>query len=258
MNALLADPDLAVIDRIANRYERYPARPAPSGSRLGSIMGRERRRRLAPPPATSAMVNPAAYADVPRNRTIIGVDISGFGRRDVHVQNYVRKAMYEVLRQGFADTGIRWPDPMWWEDRGDGVLLTLSSEVPTLWVFDPLVPHIGAGLRRHNKVSSDAAQLRLRMAVTAGYVHRDEHGLAGEALVRLARLLDAPAFRAAVIAERAALGLIVSRFIYENVIRPGLGLVNPDSYRRLLVENKETTTEAWLHFPIQTELAHRL
>lgn len=226
--------------------------PTPTAN-LGLASGR---RGASPVPVTSRKAGLLAPLSVPRNRTIIGVDITGFGSRDEHVQDYVRTAMYALLQQGFVDADVPWPTPVWREDRGDGALLTVSSDIPTQWVFDPLVPLICAGLRRHNKVSSEAAQLWLRMAVDAGYVYRDEHGLAGEALVRVARLLDAPAFRQIVASERATLGLVVSPFIYHNVIQPGPGLIDPGRYRRLLMVNKETTTEAWLHLPLRAEVAH--
>jgi hypothetical protein len=183
-----------------------------------------------------------------RYQTIVVVDITGFGGRDEDVQNHVRTVMYTTLQLAFANADVAWPAPEWRDDRGDGVLLILPPDI-THRVLDPLIQYLYAGLRRHNKVSSEAAQIMLRMAIHSGYVHRDDHGLSGEALVYACRLLDAPAFKDAVRECRAPLGLVVSQHIYEAVIRNGIGLIDPDTYSRIPVVNKETRTEAWLHLP---------
>jgi hypothetical protein len=181
-------------------------------------------------------------------QTIVAVDITGFGAREEPVQNYVRTAMYTTLQQAFADADVAWPAREWRDDRGDGALLVLPPEIADR-VLDPLVPYLYAGLRRHNRVSSEAAQIMLRMAVHSGFVYRDDHGLSGEAIVYLCRLLDAPAFKDAVRGCRAPLGVVVSQYIYDSVVRNGLGLIDPDNYSKIPVVNKETRTEAWLHLP---------
>lgn len=190
---------------------------------------------------------PAASDLWPRHHTIIGVDIVGFGRREEYVQNYVREAMYFILGQAFVESGVSWPPPGCIEDRGDGALITMSPDIPTQRAIDPLVHYLTAGLRRHNKVSSESAQIMLRMAVHAGLVRRDDHGLTGDAIVRLFRLLDAPAFKEEVASRRPTLAIVVSQDIYETVICSGLGLIDPDDYRRLAVVNKETVADAWVH-----------
>jgi hypothetical protein len=197
-----------------------------------------------------------AVATIPQPQrqyqTIVGVDITGFGGREEQVQDHLRATMYAALQQAFADAGVKWPAREWRDDRGDGVLLILPPDAAHR-VIDPLVPYLHAGLRRHNKLSSAAAQIMLRMAVHSGYIHQDEHGLSGEAIVQMCRLLDAPAFKDAVRARRAPLGVVVSQYIYEAVVRNGLGLIDPDTYRRIPVVNKETRTEAWLHLPSRAE-----
>jgi hypothetical protein len=189
---------------------------------------------------------PESLVQLPLYRTIVGFDIAAFGRRDEHIQNYLRTALYALLQQAFADARVLWPEQPWREDRGDGALVIVPADA-THRVIDPLVQRLYAGLRRHNKVSSQAAQITLRMAVHAGFVYRDEHGLSGEAIVLMYRLLDAAAFKDAVTSQRAVLGLMVSQYIYDNVVRNSLGLIDSSSFRKLLVVNKETTAEAWMH-----------
>jgi hypothetical protein len=214
-------PSHSPVERLRRLILGAPDRP-PKGGLPGSPLGR------------------------PLYRTIVGFDIASFGRRDEHVQNYLRAAMYARLKQAFADAGLPWPAQPWREDRGDGALMIVPADTIHR-VLDPLVPRLYAGLRQHNDVSSQAAQMMLRMAVHAGFVYRDEHGLSGEAIVLMYRLLDAPAFKEAVSSRQAVLGLVVSRYVYDNVVRRNPGLVDSDRFRKLLVVNKETTTEAWTH-----------
>jgi hypothetical protein len=201
---------------------------------------------LVPPVETSADDDLPEPLHSPRYRTIVGFDIAGFGRRDQHIQDYVRTAMYALLRRAFTEARVPWPQHPWREDRGDGALVVLSADA-IHQVVDLLVQRLYAGLRRHNKVSSDAAQMTLRMAVHTGFVHPDEHGLSGDAIVRLYRLLDAPAFKDAVRSQHAVLGLVVSQYVYDNVVRHSLGFVDPDSFRKLQIVNKETSVDAWIH-----------
>ncbi len=91
--------------------------------------------------------------------------------------------------------------------------------IPAGALTGPLIPHLDAGLRRHNKVASAAAAIQLRIALHAGQVHADDHGVTGQVLVHLFRLLDAPAFRQYAAASSAGLTLVVSDDLYASVIR---------------------------------------
>ncbi len=177
---------------------------------------------------------------------LVAVDIIGYGSRPGHLQNYIRQAMYALVRQACDDSAVPWPAQQRRQDHGDGLLMALSYKA-TQRVVELFVPYLYAGLRRHNEVSADTTKIELRMAVHAGFVIRDDYALTGEAIVHLHRLLDAPAFRHAVARRRATLGVVASRRIYDDIIRPGRGLIDPDQYGRLLVANKETTAEAWVH-----------
>jgi hypothetical protein len=182
--------------------------------------------------------------------SVLAFDIVAFGdrRRDDDVQLYVRSRLYRILETAFAEVGL----PRWRchrEDRGDGVLLVVPPPVSAELLVTPLADRVRAGLRRHNKLSSDAAQIRLRMALHAGHVHFDPYGVAGQTLVHAFRLLEAPAFKTAFAAMPCELGLVVSDRVYEDVIRHGPDLIDPASYDAISVSVKETEARAWVHFP---------
>ena len=178
------------------------------------------------------------------------MDIANFGdpARDDLVQLYMRDALYRILRQAFGDAGIGWRS-CHHEDRGDGVLVVVSPHVPTATLIHPLVDLIRAGVRCHNRLSSPAAAIQLRMAVHSGQVHRDSNGLAGEAVVHLFRLLDATAAKDSLAATGAELALVVSSYLHQTVIRHGCGLIDPAGFRSIDVTVKQTRTRAWLHIP---------
>jgi hypothetical protein len=182
--------------------------------------------------------------------SIAAFDVVAFGdrRRDDDVQVYVRTELYRILREAFDGSAVAW-HACHREDRGDGVLVIVPPMVSAELLIDPLVDRVRAGLRRHNKLSSEAAQIRLRMALHAGHVRFDEHGVAGHALVHVFRMLEAPAFKTAFAATGSELGLITSDRLYEEVVRHGPGLIDPRLYEPLHVSVKETRARAWAHFP---------
>jgi CRP-like cAMP-binding protein len=181
---------------------------------------------------------------------VFAVDIAGFtdAARDDEVQLAVRRALYRLLIEAFDDALLPW-DECLHEDRGDGVLVIIPAQMPSAMVVDPLVNRIRAGLRRHNRLSSTAAQIRLRIAVHIGEVHGDAHGLAGDAVNHLFRLLNATPLKDALAGSRAEAALIVSDYFFDSVVRHGPGLIDPAAFRPVTVALKRTRARGWIHLP---------
>jgi hypothetical protein len=181
---------------------------------------------------------------------LFGCDVAGFtdDRRDDEVQLAVRAALYGLVSEAFDEAHLPW-DECLHEDRGDGILVVIPARMPSATVVDPLLVHIHAGLRRHNRLAGDAADIRLRVAVHIGEVHRDPHGLAGVAVNHLFRLLDAPVLKGALGAGDADVALIVSDYFYESVVRHGPGMIDPTTFRPVTVAVKRTQARGWIHLP---------
>lgn len=164
----------------------------------------------------------------PEERLIVAADIIGFNdpRRDDEIQLALRHALHRLLDAALPDEDR--------EDRGDGALLTLPADIP----IPPLLSGVRAGLRLHNRLSSEPAQMRLRVAVHRGKVHRDEYGLAGRAVNHVFRLLDAPAFKA--LATTTDLAVIVSDPVYRTT------LSRDPAYEPVIAALKETRAPAWV------------
>ena len=122
------------------------------------------------------------------------------------------------------------------------------AHITPVLLLDPFIPNLATALRTHRKTAAPAARLRLRVAVHMGLLHHDG-GWAGEPLVHCARLLDsAPLRRVLDTADNADMAVIVSQEVYDTVVRHGYGL-DPDACHRATVQEKETTTTAWVHVP---------
>ena len=117
----------------------------------------------------------------------------------------------------------------------------ISTGLLVSQLLDPLL----SKLRHHNKVSSPAAQIQLRLALHAGLVTRDANGFAGQAAIHLFRILDAPPVKRELAVSGADLALIASDYVYDNFIRNARGPVNPDAYTHVKVNVKNTRTRAW-------------
>jgi len=223
------------------------ARSIPYGG-LSAVAGLGRR--LSAQVLRRGPTTPERLAGRPLQCSVLAFDIVGFGdrRRDDDIQLYVRAALYRVLAKAFDAAGVPWR-ACHHEDRGDGVLVVVPALVSTEPLVSPLADRVRVGLRRHNKVSSDAARIRLRMALHTGHVCFDEYGVAGQTVVHAFRLLEAPAFKTAFAATRCELGFVVSDRLYDDVIRHGSGLIDPDLYDAINVSLKETEARAWVYFP---------
>ncbi|MFB4297721.1 hypothetical protein [Actinomadura sp. NTSP31] len=178
-------------------------------------------------------------------------DIAGFSAasRVDPVRVRVRRAMYEGLDRSLADgAGVRLDD-CYHEDRGDGVMVVLPPDVRIELLLTTVVERLRAEVRQHNRAASEAALMRLRVAVNVGQAESDEHGVVSTALTHAFRLLDAAPLKEAVAAAAAGIAVIVSERVYEDVVSHGRGLVDPGEYYRVGVRVKETAGDAWIMVP---------
>ncbi|MFC9975165.1 hypothetical protein ACFVH6_30135 [Spirillospora sp. NPDC127200] len=199
------------------------------------------------PPAPPPPAFPAPAREAVRTHTsMMAVDIASFGsrQRDERVQCELRHRMYGLLQSAFAMTCLPW-DAAYREDRGDGALVILPRQVPTYLLLDPLAHHLNALLRRGNLWYAEPLRMRLRLAVHAGYVHRDAYGVVGRSVNHLFRLLDSAALRAMLDGSGGDLGMIVSDELFGDVADYS-GLTDTGRYRAVDVVCKETRARGWV------------
>ena len=185
------------------------------------------------------------------HRTVIVVDVERFGdrRRTNPHQLAVRDGLWEALARAFDDVGIRWAGCRR-EDRGDGVLILARADVPKGRFTESLPRALVAALEEHNKDRCAEERIRLRMAVHAGEVSYDRHGVAGAAVNLAFRLVEAFPLKAALASSPGVLAVITSSWFFEEVIRHSPAS-DPASYRPVRVAVKETSTVGWICLPGQ-------
>ncbi len=212
---------------------RFRARPASSvpatGQPGGDLVAGHSRHRLEPLSG--------------ENCTILLSDVVGFRAftRSDNDRALIREALFsmtDAALQGISDVRT--------EDRGDGLLTVLSPSISTAEVMGRLLKELPAALERHNKGQRDSARFQLRLAVNVGPVFSGTTEVSGEAITVAERLLDAPHFKEAIASSGTSLGIIISPFVYETVIRPGPDLSEMASYTQVPVEVRESSTTAWM------------
>jgi hypothetical protein len=176
------------------------------------------------------------------------VDIAGFNaaQRDDDIQMYVHSSLYAMLRIAFDRSEIPWADCAF-EDRGDGVLVIVPPTLSVTGLVDPIPERLRGLVRRHNRVSADAARIQLRVAAHIGSVHHDGYGFVGHDVTLLCRLLDARPLKRMLAKSGAEVAFIASKYLYDNVIRSRPSLVDPDVFQPMPVRVKETRTRAWAY-----------
>ncbi|WP_433467908.1 cyclic nucleotide-binding domain-containing protein [Spirillospora sp. CA-128828] len=181
------------------------------------------------------------------NCSILITDITGFSspvRTDAD-RDFVRDAMYDLMGEAFTASGLDL-SRLYQEDRGDGALVIVPPTTPTEAVVDPMLAHLAAELRRHNRRAAEATRLQLRAALHVGPVQRGPKGVSGISIITTRRMVDAPAVKRRVAETGADLAFVASGFVFDTVITPAPGLVDPGRYSRVRVRVKETSLSAWL------------
>jgi hypothetical protein len=197
---------------------------------------------------SSAGVNGEAGADLGGiHRFVVFGDICGSGTLDMAEKKLQRTAMYAAFDDAYSSVGVE-PGTFHQEDRGDGILAALRPDVPPTLMVGRWIDTLYESLRAHNK--GRARPLRLRIGMNAGLVVQDRHGLVGRAVDLAARLCDSPpAKRIMNEAPEVDLLVVVSDWLYVNVVAEGGRYVEPDHYRQARIRSKETDEAAWFHVP---------
>jgi hypothetical protein len=177
------------------------------------------------------------------NCTVILTDVADYGARSRTDSDrlLIREALFSMTQramQGFPRAQT--------EDRGDSFLTVIPPDASTARVLDQLAKELPGAVERHNSTHGESARFKLRLAVNVGPVVSHMGGVSGEAIIVAARLVEAPSFKRALTESKASLGVIVSPFVYETIIRHGSDPREVVSYFQVPVEVKETSTTAWM------------
>lgn len=183
------------------------------------------------------------------HRIILVVDVERFGsptRADPD-RLVVREGLYRALPRALRSCGVSW-SRCHVEDRGDGILLLAPPQLPKAPFVTSLPGELAKAVRQENARHSEPGHMRLRVALHAGEVSYDEHGVSAACINVAFRLLDAPALKSALAGSPGVLALAASTWFFDEVIRHSAA-ASPASYRPVRVTVKETSTVAWIALP---------
>lgn len=183
------------------------------------------------------------------HRTILVVDVERFeDRRRTNAHRVaVRDGLYQALQRAFTNAGISW-DRCYQEGTGDGVLMLAPADIPKAPFVDTVPLALAAAMYEHNQCHPVEEQIRLRMALHAGEVQLDGHGVTGAAVSLTFRLLGARPLKTALADSPGVLALIASGWFFEDVVRHSPA-AHADTFRPVRVMEKETSTVAWVALP---------
>lgn len=129
-----------------------------------------------------------------------------------------------------------------------GENVVIPPDTPATAVAAQALGHLAAALGQHNQSASDVLRMQLRVALHAGPVIRDAQGVTGNAINQTARLVQARPLQKRLNETQADLGVIVSAYIYDNVIRQHDGQpIAAADYRKIRFQVKESALTAWIH-----------
>ncbi|MGW5722433.1 hypothetical protein ACWEVP_40115 [Amycolatopsis sp. NPDC003865] len=152
--------------------------------------------------------------------TIVVVDVEGFGRYSRTNPNKIRirRGMYRSLERAFFEAGIPWAGCRH-EDLGDGVLALAPASISKALFGDLLVPVLADELAAHNKAHRSPEQIRLRLALHAGEVSYDDHGVIGSSILHAQQLVDVVELKGMLRESEAVLAVAASDYFFDEVIR---------------------------------------
>ena len=178
------------------------------------------------------------------HRTIVCVDVEKFGLRADPHQVEIRKGLRLALAAALEGSDVDQEDRTIY-DRGDGALILVSPRVPKSVLVTSFLTELASALDEHNEGRDPLGQIQLRAAVHAGEVIFDGFGVTSRAVNLAFRLLEAPALKQAMASSSQVLGLMASRWVFEEVVRQAPA-ASPEAYALQRVTVKETRTFGWM------------
>lgn len=170
---------------------------------------------------------------------------SGTGKRHEAVQEAFVRVQEEAARMAGLrrDTWSRQP-------RGGGelALLPLGEREPL--VVDDFIRSLNSALDAHNATFAKEDHIRLKVAIHYGVAYPTAHGLAGQAVAEVSRMIDwNPLKDLLELKETANLILLLSDRVYTDVVTQGHTTYDPKEFVKVHVQEKEFSGDAWVWAP---------
>jgi tetratricopeptide (TPR) repeat protein len=194
----------------------------------------------------------------PIYRTILAIDVEGYGRRDRNDPErvWIRHWLFDCCADLLVEAGAG-PDDYSQSDTGDGLVLSIDPHVARDLLLGTILRELPSRLAAGGVHPGTGGRIRVRIAVHAGEVLADPDPGHGATVVQACRLLDAEPVRTCLRATEAPLVAIVSETIYENIVKHGYPPLDPATWHPVLVASKEGPMVGWVHVPGDQDAVRR-
>ena len=177
---------------------------------------------------------------------LVAVDAAGYGAGTDQEHLAWQSGLSAVLDAAAARANLR-RDRWLTQQAGDGELAVLPRDEPEPIVVDQYVRYLDEALTAHNANPASRRKLRLRMAIHFGTAMPADNGYSGQGVVAVSRRVDSAAVKNALAAApQACLAVILSRQVFDDVVRQGHVSVQPADFAKVSVQVKEFQDEAWV------------
>lgn len=133
---------------------------------------------------------------------------------------------------------------------GDGELVRWPAYTDELKFAVDYPRELQTELVRINRDLAEHSRMRLRVAITSGFSQIADTGLAGDAPVRVARLVNARQAREALNLDPGrALVVVFDDRLFHDVVKQELHGLHPEDFVHIVVREKGFVGDAWLYVP---------
>lgn len=171
-------------------------------------------------------------------RLVLAVDVEKYSLRDAREQLRAQTDLRHILSLAAQNAGL--DRSLWYEQvSGDGELVVLPEDVDISAVVGGFTSQLEMILGEFNRRRIGGRRLRLRVALHHGTLTPGPFGPAGDAPIVVSRLLDSKALRRVLADQQDRdIALIVSRTLYDDVVRTGFCSLNPSDFQHVRMSLK--------------------
>ncbi len=172
-------------------------------------------------------------------------DIVGYSRLSARLQKTSQDYLASVLDDSMSEAGVL-PELVARQDQGDASLLMFPAGTDVGAVLAVMPRYLNDDLLARNEDIAPHARMRIRMAFTMGVSVPGRTGLAGQAPIVVARLVNWDKFRHVMAeAAQAQCGVITDDHLHSEYVRQRFRPdIIPDDYVRVHVSNADKGFEA--------------
>ncbi|WP_101787991.1 hypothetical protein [Nonomuraea indica] len=180
---------------------------------------------------------------------LVSSDVKGYGSGTDKRHEAVQRTLVQVQEQAASQAGLRRIE---WviQPGGDGELACLPGTEHEPAVAGDYVMALNQALAAHNAGVPEEERVRLRVALHYGVAYPAAHGLAGQAVVEVSRLVNWPPLKRVLeVKNRVNLVLILSDRVFRETVLQGHTTHKTEQFLPVRVREKEFSGDAWVWAP---------